>query len=38
VIGPQTVDELLRSVGALEIELTQEERCWLNLETDEELG
>jgi len=34
VIGPRTVDELLRSVGALEIELTQEERHWLNLETD----
>ena len=34
IIGPRTVDELLRSVGALEIELTPEERRWLNLETD----
>jgi aryl-alcohol dehydrogenase-like predicted oxidoreductase len=34
IIGPRTVDELLRSVGALEIELTQEERRWLNLEID----
>lgn len=34
IIGPRTVDELLRSVAALEIELTPEEWRWLNLETD----
>jgi 1-deoxyxylulose-5-phosphate synthase len=34
IIGPRTVDELHRSVAALEIELTREERRWLNLETD----
>jgi len=34
IIGPRTVDELLRSVAALEIELTEEERRWLNLEID----
>jgi len=34
IIGPRTVDELLRSSAALEIELTQPERRWLNLETD----
>ena len=34
IIGPRTVDELLRSVAALEIELTQEEQRWLDLETD----
>ena len=34
IIGPRTVDELLRSVAALEIELTPEDRRWLNLETD----
>jgi len=32
IIGPRTVAELLRSVTALEIELTQEELRWLNLE------
>ncbi|MCA1682645.1 MAG: aldo/keto reductase [Actinobacteria bacterium] len=31
IIGPRTVDELRRSVGALEIELTDEERLWLDL-------
>jgi len=34
IIGPRTVDELLRSVAALEIELTPEEHRWLNLEPD----
>lgn len=34
IIGPRTVEELLRSVAALEIELTPEERRWLNLEAD----
>ncbi len=34
IIGPRTVDELLRSVAALEIVLTQEDRRWLNLEID----
>ncbi|CAN5310527.1 aldo/keto reductase [soil metagenome] len=32
IIGPRTVDELHRSVAALEIELTPDERRWLNLE------
>jgi aryl-alcohol dehydrogenase-like predicted oxidoreductase len=35
IIGPRTVDELRRSVAALEIELTREQRRWLNLETDD---
>ena len=34
VIGPRTVDELRRSLAALEIRLTPEERRWLNLESD----
>jgi 1-deoxyxylulose-5-phosphate synthase len=34
IIGPRTVDELLRSVSALEIELTEEDRRWLSLEAD----
>jgi len=34
IIGPRTVDELLRSVTALEIKLMPEEWRWLNLETD----
>jgi len=34
IIGPRTVDELLRSVAALEIKLTPEDWRWLNLETD----
>ncbi len=34
IIGPRTVDELHRSVAALEIELTPEERGWLNLENE----
>ena len=32
IIGPRTVDELQRSVAALQIELTPDERRWLNLE------
>ena len=34
IIGPRTVDELLRSVAALEIQLTEEDRRWLSLEAD----
>ena len=34
IIGPRTVDELLRSISALEIELTAAEWRWLDLETD----
>ena len=34
IIGPRTVDELRRSVAALEIELSEEERRWLNLEAE----
>jgi len=34
IIGPRTVEELHRSVAALEIGLTPEESRWLNLETD----
>jgi len=34
IIGPRTVDELQRSVAALQIELTPDERHWLNLELD----
>jgi aryl-alcohol dehydrogenase-like predicted oxidoreductase len=35
IIGPRTVDELLRSVGALELELNEDERRWLDLEIDD---
>jgi 1-deoxyxylulose-5-phosphate synthase len=34
IIGPRTVDELLASVAALEIELSREEWRWLNLEAE----
>lgn len=35
IIGPRTVDELLASVAALDLELTPAERAWLNLEADD---
>jgi aryl-alcohol dehydrogenase-like predicted oxidoreductase len=35
IIGPRTIEELLGSVAALELELTPQEWRWLNLETDD---
>ena len=32
IIGPRTVEELHASIAALEVELTEDERRWLNLE------
>jgi aryl-alcohol dehydrogenase-like predicted oxidoreductase len=34
IIGPRTVEELLASLAALELELTPEELGWLNLESE----
>lgn len=34
IIGPRTVDELRRCVAALELELTEDELRWLDLEED----
>ncbi len=32
LVGPQTIDEMRELLPAVELELTAEERAWLNLE------
>ena len=38
LIGPQSIDELREGFPAMDIELTQEELLWLNLERDKPEG